>query len=183
MKDSKIFLVLLTVAILFVEVQVLTKQAVKNVVLNDSDVPSYGAQSGQEQFSRQYFTGGLTEGGRLATTTTAATYTTIAKDFNGTPTLWSVLPNVNTTFSLTATSTGVYVPRVGDVAQVYLLNASSTAASTITLAALDTGVDLQFAEATGGDLVLNGLDWAKVTLIRKSAYVVTVIFDEMTEAD
>jgi hypothetical protein len=44
------------------------------------------------------------------------------------------------------------------------------------------------AEATGGDLVLSGLDWAKITLIRNSTTLnatskVTAIFDEMTEAD
>lgn len=140
--------------------------------------------SGQDVSARQFFQGGATFGGVVAaTTTTAATYTTSPRDFGGAPTVISWLPNVNTTVSLSASSTREYIPNVGNVATIYLRNASTTAAASITLAAVDAGVDLQFAEATGGDLVLNGLDWAKITLIHTSTNLVTVIFDEMTEAD
>lgn len=131
---------------------------------------------------RMFFKAGLTEGGYLATSSTAATYTTRTSDFAGRPSVIAWTPNVNTTVTFASTSLYEYVPSVGDVANVYLLNASTTAASSITFDA-DSGVDLQFAEATGGDLVLNGLDWEKLTLIRKSTSVVTVIADEMTEAD
>lgn len=148
------------------------------------EVPTtFGSGSGQNVSSRQFFLGGSTEGGGAATTTTAATYTTVARDFANTPTVISWLPNVNITVSLSSTSTLAYVPNVGDVANVYLRNASSTAASSITFAAVDAGLDLQFAEATGGDLVLNGLDWEKLTIIHTSTNLVTVIADEMTEAD
>lgn len=145
--------------------------------------PLSGSGSGQNVGFRQFFTQGLTVGGNSATTSTAATYTTAAKDFRNEPTVISWLPNVNTTVSLSSTSTLSYVPNVGDAATVYLRNASTTAGATITLAAIDANLDLQMAEATGGDLVLNGLDWAKVTFIHTSTYLVTVIFDEMTEAD
>src|SRR3990167_9129317 len=143
-----------------------------------------GSCSGQNVDSRQFLLGGLTQGGFVAaTTSTAATYTLVAKDFAGAPTVISWLPNVNTTVSIGATSTREFIPEVGNVAYFYLRNASTTAAATITLAAVDAGLDLQMAEATGGDLVLSGLDWAKVTLIRTGTHLVTVIFDEMTEAD
>jgi hypothetical protein len=92
-------------------------------------------------------------------------------------------PNLNITLTLGGTSTRAFVPNTGDVANVYFYNATTTDAATITFAAADTNVDLQMAEATGGDLILNGKDWAKLTFIRRSATVVTVIFDEMTEAD
>lgn len=141
-----------------------------------------GGQSGQNQSSRQFFDGGLTQGGSLlATTTTAATYTTVAKDFSGLPTVWSVTPNVNTTISLSSTSTFGYVPNVGDTAQIYLLNASTSKSASITFAAVNANQDLQ--KAVGGNLVLVGLDWEKVTLIRTSKYNVTFILDEMNEAD
>ncbi|MFA6314979.1 MAG: hypothetical protein WC648_01235 [Candidatus Paceibacterota bacterium] len=145
--------------------------------------PVLGAMAGPDVFYRSSFHKGLTVGGYIATTSTAATYTTNSADFAAIPTVVLWTPNVNTTVTLNATSTFYYVPDVGDVATVYLQNASSTAGATITLAAQNASVDLQFAEATGGDLVLSGLDWAKLTFIRQSTNKVTVIFDEMTEAD
>lgn len=142
-----------------------------------------GVTSGTDYTERQYFKAGATEGGVMSTTSTATTYTIAARDLNGAPSviLWN--PSQNTTLSLGATSTRAYVPNVGDVANVYLLNASTTAASSITFAAVDANSDLQFTEATGGDLVLNGLDWVKMTIIRQTGYKVTFILDEMTEAD
>lgn len=142
-----------------------------------------GSGSGQNTDSRQFFQQGASFGGVVSTTTTATTYTTLARDFNNTPSVISWLPNINTTVSISSTSTLPYVPNVGDTATVYLRNASTTAAASITVAAKDAGLDMQFAEATGGDLVLNGLDWAKLTIIHTSTNLVTVIFDEMTEAD
>ena len=150
-----------------------------------------GAAAGPDFYSRVYFKSGSVNGGDVyATTSTAATYTLTEAEVNqwnkGTVISWT--PNIITTLSLGATSTRSLIPNVGDVVELYLRNASSTAAGTITLAAVDTSVDLQMAEATGGDLVLSGLNWAKLTLIRNSntlgaASQVTAIFDEMTPAD
>ena len=142
-----------------------------------------GAVSGPDVYFHMFLNGGVTSGGRLATTSTAATYTTIQKDFNGLPTYVDWTPNVNTTITFNATSTHGYVPNVGDVAKVYLRNASSTATATITLEAQNASVDLQYAEATGGDLILNGLDWGELTFIREAANTTTIIFNEFTEAD
>lgn len=147
------------------------------------NVPNLGAASGPDVNFRSFFNSGLTQGGRLATTSTAVTYTTRVNDFVDTPSVILWTPNINTTISLSSTSTLNYVPHIGDVATVRLLNASTTAASSITLAAVDANLDLQFTEATGGDLVLNGLDWAELTIIRQSAYKVSVLFNEFTEAD
>lgn len=143
----------------------------------------FGAISGGDVYTRMFLNSGYTTGGRLATTSTAATYTTIQKDFGGLPTYLDWTPNVNTTITINATSTHGYVPNIGDVATIYLRNASSTATATITLAAQNGSVDLQYSEATGGDLVLNGLDWGILTFIREAAQTTTVIFDEFTEAD
>lgn len=142
-----------------------------------------GATPGPDFQKHVFFNQGVTVGGRVATTTTAATYTTSATDFKGLQTYWDVTPNVNTTISLSATSTYGLVPNTGDMARVMVRNASSTAASSITFAALNGNVDLQFAEATGGDLILNGLDWAELIIIRESPTLVSVIFNEFTEAD
>lgn len=142
-----------------------------------------GAVSGPDYNSHMFLNKGVTTGGSAATTSSVSAYTTVAKDFATLPSVLLWTPNVNTTVTLNATSTFGYVPKVGDVARVMLLNASTTAGSTITFAAQNASVDLQFTEATGGDLVLNGLDWAELFLIRQSAQKVSIIFSEFTEAD
>lgn len=152
--------------------------------LSTSQQPNdVGALPGPDVFDHAFFYSGITTGGRVATTTSGAAVTTVFKDFQQTPSYIDWLPNVNVTVTLTSTSTQALVPKVGDVARVLVRNASTTAASTITFAAANANLDLQFSEATGGDLVLNGLDWAELILIRESDYLVTVIFNEFTEAD
>lgn len=142
-----------------------------------------GAVAGPDVDAHMFLNSGATMGGYIATSSTAATYTTSANDLKGLPTVVLWTPNLNTTISLASTTFLGYVPKIGDVANIYFRNASSTAAASITFAALNTNVDLQFAEATGGDLVLIGLDWAKLTVIHTSNNLITVIFDEFTEAD
>lgn len=134
--------------------------------------------------TRSFALQGITSGGMAATSTgTITAYTPVGGDYVNTPSVIRWTPNANQTLTITSTSTQPYVPNVGDTTTIFFQNASTTAASTITFAAANANVDLQFSEATGGDLVLNGLDWAKITLIRTSTYNVTVLFDEMTEAD
>ena len=147
-------------------------------------VPSepYGASSGTTHSFREFFNSGMTMGGTVSTTTTATTYTTETKDFLKVPTVISWLPNVDTTVSLSSTSTLAYVPNVGDTATIYIRNASTTAAASITFAAVDANLDLQKNEDTA-DLAVVGLDWAKLTLIHTSQYLVTVFFEDLTEAD
>lgn len=141
-----------------------------------------GAVSGPNVYDHMFFNAGYTSGGRTATTSDAATYTTSAKDFAGMPTYIDWLVNVNTTVSLSATSTYEYVPNVGDVAVIYIRNASTTAGATLTLAALNGNVDLQDNE-DGSTLSIDGLDWGRLTIIRESLYLATVIFDKYIEAD
>ncbi len=140
---------------------------------------------GQTASFHMFLDNGYTAGGRVSTTTGAGitAYTTQTADFAATPSviLWN--PNANQTITLSSTSTLPLVPKIGDVANVYFLNSSTTAAAAITFAAADSNADLQFAEATGGDLVLLGLDWVKMTIIHQTQYKVTFILDEMTEAD
>lgn len=141
--------------------------------------------SGQNDSFHKFFGAGATHGGVMATTSSKSTFTLTAADLRDhSVILWT--PNLDLTLSLGATSTYEMVPNVGDSVSVYLLNASSTAASAITFAAADSSSDLQFSESTGGDLVLNGLDWEKITIIRKATTgvaQVAFLLDEMTEAD
>lgn len=149
----------------------------------DRVIEKVGAASGPETYTRQFNRGGLTTGGTQSTTTSKASYTLQASDLAGEQSVWLVTPNVELALALSATATHRLIPKVGDTTKILIRNASSTAASSITLSATDANTDLQFGEATGGDLVLNGLDWAELTLVRTSGYLVTVIFNEFTEAD
>lgn|SRR3990167_5129816 len=144
--------------------------------------PPLGSGTGQDVDSHQFFGGGITVGGRVSTTSTAATYTMNAKDLASLPTYIDWLPNDDITVSLSATSTFGYVPNIGDSAVIYVRNASTTAAATITLEAVDAGVDLQDNE-DGSSLTIDGLDWGRLTLIRESLHLTTVIFDKYIEAD
>lgn len=125
----------------------------------------------------------LTEGGGIrATSTDNATETLLASDIDVENYL-DYTPNINSTLTLPATSTlSAMIPNAGDSRQILFRNASTTAAATLTVAA-GTGIDLQYTEATGGDLVLNGLDVAITTWVRKSDTDILVIWDEFTEAD
>lgn len=142
-----------------------------------------GASPGPDVYQRLSLRQGSANGGRVATTSTAATYTLVAIDFFETPTYIDWLPNLDTTISFSSTSTYPYVPNVGDMAKIVWRNASTTAAAAITFAAEDAGVDLQKVEATGGDLVLDGLDWGEFTIIRESNFLVSILFNEFTTAD
>ena len=157
----------------------------KTVVERVVESVKTGALSGPDIDPHLFINNGATFGGYTATTTGAGitAYTTSAADLRGLPVVVSWMPSANQTVTLASTTFLGYVPKIGDVSTFYLRNASTTAAATITFAALNANVDLQFAEATGGDLVLNGLDWAKFTVIHTSDNLITVIFDEMTEAD
>ena len=116
--------------------------------------------------SHKWFGDGVTVGGDYLATTTGVTlssYTLIAQELVN-KTVLAINPSVDLTLKIGATSTAQLVPNIGDTAIVYLRNASTTAAATITLAAVDTSTDLQ--ENQGGNLVLAGLDMGTITLIR-----------------
>ena len=141
-----------------------------------------GAAAGPVNYDHNFFLAGLTAGGINATTTTASAYTPVAKDFVGLPTVWKVTPNIITTFTLRQAAFLDYVPNVGDTAVIILENASTTAAGTITLAASETDLDLQKNEDVA-DLAIAGLDYARLTIIRKTAATTTVIYDNYVKAD
>jgi hypothetical protein len=116
------------------------------------------------------FHGGFKQGGqRYATSSTASTYTlTNTEMMNREGTYWLIdwTANVNTTLTTQATSSMFWLGNeAGDTVTQIWANASTTAGSTITFAA-GTGVDLQ--EDEGETVVLNGLEYARVTFMRKN---------------
>lgn len=125
----------------------------------------------------------FTQGGGMFTSSTANATETLLVTAIDTENFIDYTPNVNSTLTLPATSTmSALIPVAGDSRDYIIRNASSTAAATLTLAA-GTGMDLQFTEATGGDLVLNGLDAGTLTMTRLTNTDILVLFNEYTEAD
>jgi hypothetical protein len=132
-----------------------------------------GGASGPTVYDHQYFLGGITTGGYVATTTgTIAAYTTSEKDFRQTPSYISWNPSLAQTVTITATSTFAYVPRVGDIAVVHIKNATTTA-GTITWAA-GSGVTLTKAEDDGANTTAYTAT-ARFTIIRTAPLTVTII--------
>jgi hypothetical protein len=116
----------------------------------------------------------------MATTSTAATYTLLNSEIaNAQTVFWN--PSANVTLTLPASTTISFIPNTGDTRVIWLQNASTTAGATITLAA-GAGIDLQKNEDTA-DLAVAGLDWVKMTFIRKNNTDIAVMLEEVTEAD
>jgi len=129
-----------------------------------------GASVGPDHTNLQNFFSNFTIGGdagsRYATTSTAATYALTATEVRKKNSLVTWTPNVNTTLtSMASTSAPLSGMKVGETFTQTWYNASSTAASTITFAA-GTGVDAQ--ELEGGSLIVNGLEGATLTFIKKA---------------
>jgi len=154
--------------------------------LTISSKTDLSAIAGPDVFQKMFFHNGIQVGGTVvATTTTAAAYTLTVKDVADELSYFSVTPNIDTTFTLMASSSiamdKLNIPRAGDTRVILLANASTTAAASITLAA-GTGVDLQKNEDTA-DLAVLGLDVARLTFIRKPNTDVMVLMEELIEAD
>ena len=125
----------------------------------------------------------FTQGGGMYTSSTAAATATLLASAIDLENFIDYTPNVNSTLTLPATSTmSALMPVAGDTREYIIRNASSTAAATLTLVA-GAGMDLQFVEATGGDLVLDGNDAGTLTMTRLTNTDILVLFNEYTEAD
>lgn len=126
-----------------------------------------GSASGPTHTSHQEFLQNFTNGGNVtATTSTEATFTLTSAYLNENVSLISWLPNLDNTLTTMASTSAPFVNmRAGDSFTVYLYNASTTAASTITLAA-GTGVDLQ--EDEGATVVVNGGEISRLTFLKKA---------------
>ena len=145
-----------------------------------------GAVSGPDIFQKMFFHAGFQSGGtEQATTSTASAYTLVTGDILPETTWLAWTPNVNTTITTMATTTvamdNLNIPKVGDVREIWLYNASTTVASSITIAA-GTGVDLQKNEDTA-DLATAGTSMTKLTFIRKPDTDVALILDQFDVAD
>lgn len=128
-----------------------------------------GAAAGPTLYENIQFLNGFTKNGpRVATTTTAAdtavTMTTqlLDKDVS----YISYNPGANTTLTTMASTAAPFSNlAVGETLEVLFYNATSSTGTTITFAA-GTGVDLQ--EDEGETVVVNGLEVARLTFVKKA---------------
>lgn len=130
-----------------------------------------------------FLIGTLTEGGDITASSTVNAAETLLYSDIDTESFFDYTVNLDSTLTLFATSTAsAMIPTAGMSRKVIFRNASTTDASALTIAA-GAGMDLQFTEATGGDLTINGNDAAILEFIRLTNTDMLVLFHEFTEAD
>ena len=144
-----------------------------------------GAQVGPDHDDVQYFAKNYYVGNQstdYATTSDIAAVTLTSTELDCDQPYVSWTADLNTTLTVQASTTAPFSSmRVGQSCEVLIYSATTTAATTITFAE-GTGIDLQYAEGTGGDAILNGQDIAKLTFVKKADTDVVLIFEEYTEA-
>lgn len=133
-----------------------------------------GARPGPDATEFQNFQAGFQSGGRYATSTDDTTATALASNFKDI-TRYDFTPNVaGITLTLPATSTlSSFVPKPGDTREVFLCNATTTAATSFTLAA-GTGMNLAQATST---LAISTNQCAELRFSRKANSDIDVFYD------
>ena len=151
------------------------------LMTNDTNL---GAIPGADVFQRMKFHKGYERGGSyLSTTTAISAYTLLASTLAGDMYYMSWTPNLDITLTLPASSTmrNLLGMNPGATREYILYNASTTVASTITLAA-GTGIDLQKNEDTA-NLATAGTSMTKITFIRKVGSDIMVAMEQYDVAD
>lgn len=143
-----------------------------------------GVASGPEKFENQQFRSGFTVGGSSthhATTTTASAYTltTIEVDKDIPYVEWNAGLNITLT-TMASTSAPFSGLAVGESFEQIWYSSTSTAATTITFAA-GTGIDLQ--EDEGGTVIVNGLESARITYLKKTDTDIAVVVEPYQVGD
>lgn len=126
-----------------------------------------GAIPGPDVFNHMTFNQGFTKGGNVVATTSAVTAYTLAPNEWNERTSYVSWTSDRPALTLTtmASSSAPFVNLgVGESFSTYFYSATTTAAATITFAA-GTGVDLQ--EDEGETVIINGLEVARLTFLKK----------------
>jgi hypothetical protein len=132
-----------------------------------------------QEFLANFLVGGGNSHYATSSTATAFTLTTRSIDTDVPFVSWTA--NQNTTLTTMASTSAPFVSlQAGQSFEQLWYNASTTAAATITFAA-GTGVDLQ--EDEGGTVILNGLETARVTYLKKADTDIAVIVEPYQVGD
>lgn len=151
----------------------------------------FGANPGPVHTEYQEFDGGV-KVGSVNSTTTPASMTLRTSDVYGFDTV-IVRPTgaaADKTLTFFASSTASHwLPKAGDTQRTCFLNATTTAAATITFAA-GTGIDLQSASSSPTDLTVQADQTACFTFVRKvqvaevtNSFDIEASFVEFNDAD
>lgn len=192
----KFYVVISFVAVLAIASVAMAYSAIQNITVQGDYVyneapgqdngENFGAVSGPDHYERQNFHNSIVVGGNVVSTSSnIAAITMSGTELNEDVRTFLWTANLNTTITLPRdiTANGLLgLQEVGDSRTILIKNASSTAASTITIAA-GAGMDLQYDEDSA-DLAILGLDWAELTFLRTNSTGSTTVFmTEFTEAD
>jgi len=140
---------------------------------------SVGASPGPEHTETQYFLSNFSKVGNIvATTSDASTYKLTARevDIDTSYVAWNASLNTTLTFP-NATSAPFTRMRTGQSFDQWWYSATTTEATTITFAApAGNGIDLQEPELDG-TVILNGLEFAKITYLKTGDSAVSIVTD------
>jgi len=156
--NKKLGIVLVVVAIIATAGLFLPRVQVENIL---------GSITSPDIFNHVTLHQSFTRGGeQVATSSTATAYTLTTNELRPEVSYLSWTVNVDTTLTtMASTSAPLSNLRTGESLEVYFYNASTTAAATATFAA-GTGVDLQ--EDEGETVIVNGLEIARLTFLKKA---------------
>lgn len=140
-----------------------------------------GATPGPEHYNKEYFYGGLVQGGGLLTATAGVTVTWTAANvcdnsvIKWIPTATSLLST--TTIPTAATLIDRCLPKIGDFKDIVFINAGANTTNTVAFT-MGTYVTAFIPEATGANQIVAGLNYAKIRFLRTTATSVAMFIDE-----
>lgn len=144
-----------------------------------------GASSGPDHYNLEYFLNGSVQGGDLITYTATTSESAVTM-----PIAWLKASQIDmaavngVAINLTTPSTTTLVsllPRIGDSKTIYFRNLNAAATTTTIVAG--AGVDLRISENTGADVIIAGLQNAKITFQRLSSSVVSALVEKDVVGD
>ena len=141
----------------------------------------YGVSPGPEHYNREYFYGGLIQGGEVTALATGTTLT--AKQVCDSSVITFTLTSaagVNMTLPGTSALFSTCLMKNGDSKTLLFRNLTTEAGTTTTIVA-GSGIDL--VEPDGQNVVIAGLNDALITIHRTGANVATAIVNELIPAD
>lgn len=132
---------------------------------DQSQTQTYGS-AGQDQYAFAQFLGGMVVGQGIIASSTSASVTLTGKEFMNADTLDYTVNVGSVTLTLPASTTPICssIPK-GARRAVFIRNATTTAASTITLAG-GTGIKLKLASTTIIAGNTDGYNFAKLDIVR-----------------
>lgn len=148
------------------------------VFIGINSTKNLSATVGPEHYNREYFYGGLVQGGGIVTVTAGITVTwTAANVCDYSVIKWVPRNAISTTTTPTATSIiDKCLPKNGDFKDVIYWNAGDAASTTSFT--MGTGVTAYIYEATAADKIIEGLNLAKIRFVRASSTAVYMFINE-----